>query len=170
MTKTIDGRPSGRHLTALALASGLLMLTACGEKTAGEKVDSAVANTQQTGADAKMKADQMASDAKAKTESTASSAGSTMQKEATEAKESVKDAGSTVARVLDDAAITASISTGLAKDSDLSAVKIDVDTKAGAVTLTGPAPNAAAKDRAEAIAKTVEGVKTVDNKLEVKAM
>lgn len=172
-----DPKPAlqrSRTWMALILAAGSLALTACGDKganeTAGQKVDSAVANTQEAAVDAKAKAEQMTSEAKAKTESAAASTESTVKQEATDAKEAVKDAGSAVAQAMGDAAITASVSTGLAKDADLSAIKIDVDTKDGKVTLSGPAPNAAAKERAEAIAKTVEGVKSVDNKLEVKAM
>jgi len=141
-----------RKTLILLLAGGALALTACGDKagspTAGEKVDSAIAKTEQAGADAKAKADQMASQAKAKTESTAANVSATM----------------------DDAAITAGVSTGLAKDPDLSAIKIDVDTKGGVVSLSGPAPNAAAKARAEEIAKSVKGVSAVNNNLQVKAM
>lgn len=69
---------------------------------------------------------------------------------------------------VDDIAITASVSAGLAKDADLSAIKIDVDTKNGAVSLTGPAPSVAARERASAIAKGTKGVVSVDNKLVVK--
>ena len=69
---------------------------------------------------------------------------------------------------MDDIGITASISSQFAKDPDLSAIKIDVDTKNGAVTLNGPAPTAAAKDKASTIAKAVKGVISVDNKLMVK--
>ena len=87
-----------------------------------------------------------------------------------DAKAKVKSCGlSSVAAKVDDAAITASVTAGLAKDPDLSAIKINnVDTKGGVVTLNGPAPTAAAKARAEDIAKGVEGVSSVDNKLEVK--
>lgn len=143
---------AARSRTALAIlvAGCALALGGCDNKapktTMGEKVDSAVASTKDA-----------AADPKAKTEAGASSAS-----------QSVKDAGSTVAGKVDDAAITASVSAGLAKDPDLSATKINVDTKAGMVTLNGPAPSAAAKARAEAIAKGVEGVSSVDNKLEVK--
>ncbi|MDM0106459.1 BON domain-containing protein [Variovorax sp. J22R24] len=138
-----------RHWLALMLASGVLALSACdkaGNQTAGQKVDSAIAKTEQAGADAK-----------AKSESAAAST-----------KESVKDAGASVAAAVDDATITAAVSTGLAKDPDLSAIKIDVDTKGGTVSLSGPAPNAAAKARAEEIAKSVKGVSAVNNNLEVK--
>ena len=85
------------------------------------------------------------------------------------AKEAVKDAGAAVSATVDDAAITASVSAGLAKDPDLSAIKINVDTKGGAVSLKGPAPTAAAKARAEEIAKGVQGVTSVSNELEVKS-
>lgn len=74
-----------------------------------------------------------------------------------------------VERKVDDAAITASVNASLAKDPDLSAVKIDVDTKSGVVTLSGPAPSAAAKDRATSLAQAVDGVAGVNNNLEVRA-
>jgi osmotically-inducible protein OsmY len=141
-----------KEVTGLALLLGALALAACGDKagtpTAGQQLDSAIAQTQRAGADMKAKADQMASEAKAKTESAAAG----------------------VSAAVDDAAITATVATGLAKDPDLSALKIDVDTKGGVVSLSGPAPNAQAKARAEEIAKSVKGVAAVDNKLEVKPM
>ncbi|WP_424022315.1 BON domain-containing protein [Neisseria gonorrhoeae] len=47
-------------------------------------------------------------------------------------------------------------------------MKINVDTKDGVVTLNGPAPSAAAKDKATDIAKQVKGVTSVNNQLVVK--
>lgn len=139
-----------RHWLAMLLAGSALALSACGDKasneTAGQKVDSAIAKTERAGADAK-----------AKSESAAAST-----------KDAMKDAGASVAGAVDDASITAAVSTGLAKDPDLSAIKIDVDTKGGTVSLSGPAPNASAKARAEEIAKSVKGVSAVNNNLEVK--
>ena len=70
---------------------------------------------------------------------------------------------------VDDATITAQIAAGLAKDAELSALKINVDTKAGAVTLSGPAASLAAKERASSIAKAVPGVRDVNNQLTVTA-
>lgn len=143
---------AGRLHKGLALMLGALALAACGEKagtpTAGQQLDTAIARTQQAGADIKDKADQMTSEAKARTEAVAAG----------------------VSAAMDDAAITANVETGLARDPDLSAAKIDVDTKGGVVSLNGPAPNAQAKARAEEIAKSVKGVASVDNKLEVKPM
>jgi hyperosmotically inducible protein len=49
----------------------------------------------------------------------------------------------------------------------LSALKIEVDTVGGVVSLTGPAPSAEAAERATTLAKAVEGVTEVQNKLVV---
>jgi osmotically-inducible protein OsmY len=137
-------------VAALMLAGSALVLSGCDKgsnETAGQKLDSAVAKTESAG-----------QDAKARTESSAAGA-----------KEATKDAAAAVATSVDDATITAAVSAGLAKDPDLSAVKIDVDTKGGTVMLKGPAPSATAKSRAEEIAKNVKGVSSVDNQLEVKS-
>jgi len=162
-----------RSRLALVLASGVLVLAACdkgGNQTAGEKLDSAIAKTEQAGDQAKANADRLAREAKDKAASSTASAESTVKREAQDATEAAKTAGASVAAAVDDATITAAVSAGLAKDPDLSATKIDVDTKGGTVMLKGPAPNPAAKTRATEIAKAVKGVSAVDNQLEVKAM
>ncbi|NDZ16220.1 transporter [Variovorax sp. WS11] len=164
---------STRSRLALMLASGILVLAACdkgGNQTAGEKLDSAIAKTEQAGDQAKAKADRLAREAQDKAASSSTSAESTIKREAQDATAAAKTAGATVAGVVDDATITAAVSAGLAKDPDLSATRIDVDTKGGTVMLKGPAPNAAAKSRATEIAKAVKGVGAVDNQLEVKTM
>lgn len=68
----------------------------------------------------------------------------------------------------EDATITASVKTKMAADSTVPAMKINVDTKDGVVTLTGDVDNATAKTKAGDIAKTVEGVKSVTNNITVK--
>lgn len=149
-----------RLLLAALLAGGVLSLAACNkadDRTAGEKVDAGVAKTEQA-----------ADEAKAKAAAAAASSESAMKQGAADIKEAAKDAGAAISATVDDATITAEVSAGLAKDSDLSAIKIDVDTKAGVVSLKGPAPTAAAKARAEEIAKGIKGVTSVDNQLEVK--
>jgi osmotically-inducible protein OsmY len=83
---------------------------------------------------------------------------------AANAREATAKAGDKVA----DASITTAINAELAKDDRLSALKIDVDTRDGRVTLTGSAPDVAAKDRATMLANNVKGVQSVDNKLDVK--
>ena len=61
-----------------------------------------------------------------------------------------------------DAAITGKVKTKLLADPDVKGLAIDVDTKDGVVTLNGSA------DKAVAIAKGTDGVKSVENKLTVK--
>ncbi|MET0517392.1 MAG: BON domain-containing protein, partial [Burkholderiaceae bacterium] len=53
----------------------------------------------------------------------------------------------------------------LAKDSELSALSINVDTRDGRVALKGKAPTLAARDRATQLASAVKGVVSVDNQL-----
>ena len=147
---------------AVALAIGTLaIVSACGKKddgqTAGQRLDSAVASTEKA-----------AAEAKAKAEASMARAGDAM-KDAT--KKAEASSGSTVSSIVgkvDDAAITASISAEFAKDADLSALKIDIDTMDGNVTLNGPAPTAAARDKATTLAKSIKGVASVSNKLTVK--
>lgn len=161
MNQTNFKTPAGRSLLAIAVLGSALALAACDNKssneTAGQKLDGAIATTEQSAAEAKARAD-----------ASASTAGAAAKETATDVKEAVKDAGATVAQTADDVSITAAVSAGLAKDADLSAIRIDVDTKGGVVSLKGPAPTAAAKARAEEIAKGVQGVSSVNNELQVK--
>ena len=148
--------------TVLALSIFTLSaLSACGKggdgQTAGQKLDSAVANTSQA-----------AAEAKAKAEASIAKAGEAMKDATQKAETSGAKTASSMAGKADDAAITASIASEFAKDADLSAIKIDVDTKDGNVTLYGPAPTAAAREKATLLAKSIKGVATVSNKLTVK--
>lgn len=68
-----------------------------------------------------------------------------------------------------DSIITSKIKAKMAKDNEVSAMHIKVDTdNAGVVYLSGTAKNQAEADRAVAIAKEVEGVTSVENKIVVK--
>ena len=127
------------------------------DQTIGQKLDAAVAKTEVIAADVKADAAQAMDTAKAK-----------MDAEMPKVQASVEKAGDKALAVMDDAVVTAHVSAGLVKDAELSAIKIDVDTKGGVVTLNGTAPTATAKDRATDIAKSVSGVSAVDNKLVVK--
>ena len=162
--------PHSRAWLAVLLAGAALTLAACDKsdnRTAGEKLDSAVAKTEQAADTAAAKTGEAVREAKAKVDASGTTA--EVKQGMSNVTEAAKEAGATVSAKVDDAAITASVSAGLAKDPDLSAIKINVDTKAGAVSLKGPAPTAAAKARAEEIAKGVQGVTSVDNQLEVKS-
>lgn len=152
-----------------ALALALVGCDRADNKTAGQQLDTAIAKTEQAARNAKATTESLAADAKAKIDEKAPAAESAVKDGAARASEATREAGSAIAGAVDDATITATVSAGLAKDSELSALRIDVDTRAGVVTLKGPAPSAAAKARAEEIARNVKGVSRVDNALEVRA-
>ena len=84
---------------------------------------------------------------------------------AQEAKESAKVAGDKISDKVSDAVITTSVKAELAKDKDLSALKINVETDSGRVALRGMAPSQSARDHASALASGVKGVVNVDNQL-----
>jgi osmotically-inducible protein OsmY len=67
-----------------------------------------------------------------------------------------------------DAAITGSVKTALIAEPNLSALKIDVDTAGGVVTLTGTVDNADQKARAVSVAQGVSGVTSVKDNLTTK--
>jgi hyperosmotically inducible protein len=136
-------------LTVSSLAM-LLALGACGrndDATVGQKMDSAVSKTEQAGSQVKQ-------DSK---DATASAANAT------------REMGASAGGKVDDATITTKVNSQLATDKDLSAIRIDVDTKDGVVTLSGPAPSATARERASELARSVTGVTSVNNQLTVKA-
>lgn len=134
--------------TSLLTAAGIalaLALAACDSRqdgeTVGQKVDQAVASAKGAAAEAKQEAHEAAQVGREKTEQAADKVG--------------------------DVAITAAVNAGLAKDPDLSPLRINVDTKDGRVSLYGSAPSEAARQRAEQIAMAEKGVTRVDNKLAV---
>ena len=152
---------SFRPLAILAVLSVALALSACNRqddgKTAGQQLDSAIAKTEEA-----------AARAKAKAESEMASAGAAMKNATQGAESSGKDMATKAGEKIDDLTITTTVTAGFAKDPDLSVLKINVDTRNGAVTLKGSAPTEAAREKAAAAAKEVKGVNSVDNKLVVK--
>lgn len=149
-----------RELALASIMVLVLALAACQKndgETVGQKVDSAIAKTEQAAKEAKADVQAAANDAKP-----------AVKDAAQDVKAATKDAAAVVAEKTGDAAITASVNAELAKDPDLSAIKINVDTKEGKVTLSGPAPTPVAKERATTIARGVKGVTSVDNQLVVK--
>lgn len=66
-----------------------------------------------------------------------------------------------------DASLTAKVKTALITAPDLSAMKIDVDTSNGVVTLKGQVKNTDEKVKAEQVASNVTGVTQVVNNLQI---
>lgn len=82
-----------------------------------------------------------------------------------ELKNDARQAAEQAVQAVGDAAITARVKAAMAADGELKALRIDVDTREGEVTLRGSAPNDKALARASDLAKSVDGVKRVDNLL-----
>lgn len=64
-----------------------------------------------------------------------------------------------------DVLISEQVRAALASNPDFGAVKVDVHSRDGEVTLRGSAPDPTARDRATEIAKAVKNVRSVDNQL-----
>ena len=79
-----------------------------------------------------------------------------------------EQAGSAISDVAADARITAEIKSKLAVESDLSVLKISVDTTGGVVTLAGTVSSHAAIQKAMKLALSVDGVRQVISTLQVK--
>lgn len=152
----------GGRITAITVAAALFSLAACdrsGEQpTAGERVGSAVTLAGQTTESARNGIRQEV--AEAREDATRATA---------DLKERAAVAAETVTDKLQDATITAAVNAELAKDAKLSALKIDVDTISGKVSLKGTAPDAEARARAGRLASGVQGVTGVDNRLDVRS-
>jgi hyperosmotically inducible protein len=80
-----------------------------------------------------------------------------------------RNAGQTIGSGLEDGWIHLKVRTALAAVDDLRDSTINVDVDNNVVTLRGSVGSAASKKAAEDAAKKVDGVKSVTNKLEVKA-
>ncbi|MGZ8159316.1 MAG: BON domain-containing protein [Methylobacter sp.] len=69
---------------------------------------------------------------------------------------------------LDDSVLTTKVKTSILGDSRLKSLQITVETFKGVVQLSGFVDSAAAATRAVELARTVKGVKSVNNSLIVK--
>lgn len=139
-------KPQFRYTTLIAATAAALALAACGkteDATLGQRIDNATTEIRDAATDLKSDAENAAKDVQA--------AGS--------------EGGQAIAEGSSDLAITAKVNAALAGDSKLSALKINVDTDAGRVALSGTAPDADSRERATTLAKAVQGVVSVDNRL-----
>jgi len=156
---------------ALAIAAAAFM-TACDRDTTAkanaegqavaDKISAAAKKTEQAvkeeGEKLKPQLQQASAELKPKLEA----AGKKISAAAEKTGDQVKSAATS------DAGITAAIKASYVKEPNLSALKIDVDTHGGVVTLNGVVQDASAKQRAEQVASSVKGVSSVKNHLTVK--
>lgn len=82
--------------------------------------------------------------------------------------EAASDAAAAAGNAIANGALTAKVKGALLADPDVKGLQIDVDSRDGVVTLTGTLAHAAAIERAQAIARGVDGVRSVDSRLAVK--
>ena len=76
--------------------------------------------------------------------------------------------GETLGQNIDDTTLTTTVKTKLAADKLANLTRIDVDTYNGVVSLNGVVSTLEEKQRAEEIARSVNGVKKVVNNLQVR--
>lgn len=95
--------------------------------------------------------------------------GKSEEKTATPAPAPVAPAAkTTVGTDIDDGTVTTKVKSALLADADVKSFDIKVETRKGEVQLSGFVDNQVQMDRAIAVAKGVEGVKSVDNKMSLK--
>lgn len=145
-------------LTAVSVLLASLALTGCNKRddvsTAARGTDNTAVVTGQPTAGEQMA--KSAEDAKNATKDAAA-----------DVKDASKSAADQASNKVSDALITTAVKAELAKDSKLSALRINVDTDGGRVALKGSAPDADSKERATKLASNVKGVVTVDNQLTI---
>ena len=146
-------------MLALALAASLLA-AGCerhdAPTTPGEKVDYAIA-----------RADEKADVARVVLQRGAEQAKAAVGVALVDARQAAGGAMQSAGVALSDSAVTAKIEAGLVADVELKALDIHVETHEGRTTLSGSAPNAAARARAGRVAAAVKGVVSIDNRLTV---
>jgi hyperosmotically inducible protein len=80
-----------------------------------------------------------------------------------------QDTGAKVGRAIDDSVITGKVKAALIADEVTKAHQINVETRHGEVMLSGFVDSKAARNRAAELARTVEGVRSVKNSLELRS-
>lgn len=163
-------------MTAIASVVGTMTLAGCSPRDNATNTavtpastpvtpdNTAVVQTEtKTETKTEAKTDEMKSDAAKGMETAKDATRDAMQ----EVKQATENAGEKIADKAADAMITTSVNAELAKDSSLSALKINVDTDAGRVALKGTAPTEMAREHATTLASGVKGVVSVDNQLTV---
>lgn len=155
---------------ALALSAALVGCDRPDDgQTVGQRVDGAIAGAERRAEEAGAAVKREGAEAVAKAREAAAEARPEVEQAARDAKEAVKQAGTKAADATSDARITAEVKSQLGADPQLAAMRIDVDTRDGVVTLKGPAPDEATRSRATQIAAAPQGVMRVENQLTIGA-
>ena len=168
-TTTLEPTPEARQQLDAAAAAA-----SAGLSRAGEAASSALAKAREAGADAAAQVrESAASGALARLGDAAKRAGERVGAAASDAADRVRDSAQTgtLSRVGDaarDAAITAQVKAAFLVDKDVKGLQVDVDTHDGVVTLSGAADSQPHLEHAAEIARRIDGVKSVENRMTVK--
>jgi len=81
----------------------------------------------------------------------------------------MKQQAGKIGEAVADSTITAKVKTAIVSEPGLHAAQINVDTAGGVVTLTGSVDTPQKVERATQVAQAVTGVKSVENRLDVKS-
>jgi hyperosmotically inducible protein len=158
MQETNTRRLRLRPIAAVAAAMAVAALAACNrpadDRTARGPAEPPIAKTERQPQG--MQEDSRSPSASPSATPSTGAAPSTTERATKDVSDKVKDA-----------AITTAVNAKLAQDKTLSAMRIDVDTVDGKVSLRGTAPDPTARERATALASAVDGVVSVDNQLVV---
>lgn len=141
-----------RLTTILAAIAAALAVSAC-DRSDREKLRG---DAKQTWQDAKRAAAKGVEEAKRQ----AKEAGS-------ETKETLGEAGDATSQMVADATITAKVKAALIAEKNVKSSRLDVETFQGKVILRGSVPEKGQVALAAQVARSVEGVKAVDNRLTV---
>jgi len=76
--------------------------------------------------------------------------------------------GDTAGELIDDTVITTNVKAKLAAEKGATLMRVEVDTNRGVVQLSGTVSSAGDRAMAERVARTVGGVKSVRNNLQVR--
>jgi hyperosmotically inducible periplasmic protein len=157
--------PVSRKSISVAVSVAILLALGACNRTSGERFEAGAGGTRRAAADT----GRNAKDANSSTASAHIAAADDTKADTTKREtDSTRSMGAAAEKV-DDATITAKVNASLARDKDLSAIRIDVDTQDGVVTLSGLAPSASAKEHASEVAHKVAGVHSVNNQLTIKS-
>lgn len=148
-------RSAPRALAVLGAVAAAALLVACEKKT----------TTVQTTPSGSTSTSTTTMPASSPSMSSTTSSTSTTSAMGDSAASNAAGAMNTAGNAIGDAAITAKVKTALLADPDVKGLQIEVDTKDGAVLLTGTADNESNAAKATTIARGIDGVKSVENKV-----
>ena len=106
---------------------------------------------------------------KADASKAATATGNAAERAADATGKAASQAGAEIKENVSDVSITSKVKSALLADDQVKGLKINVDTANQIVTLTGEANSDATKQRAEQLALQVDGVKSVQNNINVGA-